>query len=1693
MSLRTSRGSKSVNLSEATVDSTLDITSPEVQFPSSKTANLNEATVDGTLDLESDFSPARTRENDSAMPIEPASPTSSASDATIDLDMLLGLADSTSIDATLGLPARDANASPMKTLANIATGVSVVGGSTSVPLSVQGTFVARGQKTGVGGNTAGSTAQGANAASIDFNRSVLSTISKRSLAEKAGPLATPPDYEIVSKLGEGGMGVVYSAIQKTLDRKVAIKAIKAGKATSEESQRKFFYEAQITSDLDHPNIVPIHEMGSNDDGTLFYSMKMVSGTPWEDAILDKTSEENIEIFMKVCDAVAFAHSRNIIHRDLKPENVMLGAFGEVLVMDWGLAVNRNTTQEFGMSGTPVYMAPEMARHDLSKIGKGSDIYILGAILFQIIVGKPPRKGKTVRECIANGRDNINIDPGIEDALLDIANRAMATEPSDRYASVLDFQNAIREHLRFAQSISLTHRAEEILENSIREKDYQGFSRALFSMQDAIEMWPDNKAAKDGLHRTRLAYGQCALDRGDFDLCLQTVDVQQEDEAALHAIGTERKADLVEREKRFKWLRKVLAAVILFAIVSLSIATLYAKRQEWLALKSAKAEEEAKQVAQSERDNARQSAEEERAARRNEEEAKRLAQTERDRAVVAEKQEKVAKELEVVAREQAVASEKTAVRNARLALLGSYQFELNLALNQTSQFDVARSSQLLLQVQAIEEKLAADTIGPSLQNWAYKRIAMLNNGDLPRAQVEGAITAFQIAAKSELGILGTSRGVASVVQLAGGQFSVITDRTVSLKGPIRDAAISPDGEDAFIAMSSPQAEFTVYHWKTKSREAVPVRSLGKRDLQLLEFSPDGNWAVGGINAGLWIWKRNATEFDTEPIRLDCRGSLVGLQFIGGSSSEVFGLSKVSNGKSVCLRADLRTNTVQTYSLPESIETRVSCAAMSYDQQYIYLGLTDGAFLMAAIDSSSIRQVSAQNDVLITAQSKSQKLRIESQVQPSKHTTAIRGIEVHSDGTVLSYSEEPVVHVWGTESKGNSLTYKSYLVGLLGNVTNASFLAGKGDVAATDDLGNLIRWNLSDQDERKAVPQTLPTALVSQAMSTGGNLQTVDRDGVLRISSRASEATLNSEQLSFVGHTPGAKVCDVAVAWNEPLLATIALLPADAETANTSEVCVWNISTREMLHRASHKTSGECRIAFANRDTMLVIGDGKETVFSPTEATEKAIVEKRFGTRLSANHPTRNSLTALIAMSGAVRIVDWQDPSKWDDMGYRFFDIAINNPNAPIEAAWATDGKRLCILFENGRIARFDWDGASLTNLCWTDEIPALRSVEQSTPWRLFDFDISKEKGDVDRLTIVRRTSDSKPRVVQSQFEWVRQESKPRLGQMTSVERSPSSVVSFPGLQPHDVIRTSQNNALPSATIAVNAEGTLNISQAGKTSWSIGRPACQSVSHSRDSLRWTTLLADEIVYLATISERQQVTWYPIKHSFAKAFQAELSADGQRLAIVGRLASGASHLMLFEIAGKNSVTPAKGGDFANVRFVRWHPFENEFVFLDADQNWHRVDSAGDLHAIKRPQWDKIVRDGNSLFLDVQWLIEPKGKTDMPTYHLAILSRLDDLSRIDFLPIDGSREAAFEPIVSRSTITSIATSATESILALGDANGNLGIWFVSPSFDQSPRELYTLPGHRGASVNQLSFSSDDSTILSSDSSKRAIRWRSR
>ncbi|HBJ38037.1 MAG TPA: hypothetical protein DDZ51_25425, partial [Planctomycetaceae bacterium] len=364
--------------------------------------------------------------------------------------------------------------------------------------------------------------------------------------DSAPEMTVDADYRLVRLLGKGGMGNVYVARQGSLDRLVALKVIKpiegakrlqlSSKGLLEKTERQrrsqFISEAVVTGDLEHPNIVPIHDIAVSEDNTLFYSMKRVSGTPWSKVIDEKSRDENLEIFLKVCDAIGFAHTRGIVHRDIKPENIMLGDFGIVMVMDWGLALAKPGFEKIdsiypatGLGGSPAYMAPEMATGPIDVIGPAADIYLLGATLFQIITGNAPHVAPNITECLrAVAANKIReVQPQHEGELLDIALKAMATKPVDRYADVVSFQNAIRDYRSHSESIALATKATESLALAKQTANYSNFARAMFGFEEAIALWDGNVRGKVGLEEARLQYADAAYRNGDFDLGLSLLD------------------------------------------------------------------------------------------------------------------------------------------------------------------------------------------------------------------------------------------------------------------------------------------------------------------------------------------------------------------------------------------------------------------------------------------------------------------------------------------------------------------------------------------------------------------------------------------------------------------------------------------------------------------------------------------------------------------------------------------------------------------------------------------------------------------------------------------------------------------------------------------------------------------------------------------------------------------------------------------------------------------------------------------------------------------------------------------------------------------------------------------------------------------------------------------------------------------
>jgi serine/threonine protein kinase len=388
------------------------------------------------------------------------------------------------------------------------------------------------------------------------------------LARRAGALARAraahagaadaegADYLLGKLLGAGGMGLVYSATQVALDRAVAVKVLRPQWQTDEPTRQEFLAEALVAADLDHPNTVPVYDVGLTSSGALFYSMKLVRGTKWSSTLPANALEDNLDILLKVCDVVGFAHEKGVIHRDLKPQNVMVGAYGEVLLMDWGLAASvggaraRGLDKDNVLAGTPAYMAPEVAACAVGKIGKASDIYLLGGILYEIVTGLRPHGGAGVMACLAAAIRNELQPTEKTGALLPVALRALRTEPADRYVSVNEFAGAVRDFMAHQISLNFSAQARERFEGlpGLAPEDfYRECEEIIGLFQRALASWPGNSVAAERLVWLRETLSAVALRRGDIQLARSSARAAEQ-ERHLYDIDVLRPDAVAERIK-----------------------------------------------------------------------------------------------------------------------------------------------------------------------------------------------------------------------------------------------------------------------------------------------------------------------------------------------------------------------------------------------------------------------------------------------------------------------------------------------------------------------------------------------------------------------------------------------------------------------------------------------------------------------------------------------------------------------------------------------------------------------------------------------------------------------------------------------------------------------------------------------------------------------------------------------------------------------------------------------------------------------------------------------------------------------------------------------------------------------------------------------------------------------------------------
>ena len=438
-------------------------------------------------------------------------------------------------------------------------------------------------------------------------------------------------------LGKGGFGEVWEAVQERLGRTVAVKIVRldlAGRRTPADPRHQFMdknlrQEALLAASLDHPNIVPVYDLQDDARGFPALAMKLVRGRAWDTVIREDFAAmtpadflaKHVMVLIGVAQAVAFAHSRGVVHRDLKPAQVMVGDFGEVLLMDWGLGVVydpgalRQSVQASrrevmatlhsasSPAGTASYMAPEQTEKTAARIGPWTDVYLLGGTLYQLLTGARPHGSGTVAEVYARARAGIVTPPrearpdrDMPQELVDLCERALSPDPAARHRDAGEFLDELLEYHsgagRRAQSAELSDEAEALLAGA--GGDYGVLARCDTLLGRAHELWPEDERAAELTQRTCLEFARSALERGDLQLA-RLEAMRLTDDASRGAVlaDVDAAALALARRERERRVARIVAGLAMLLI--LVVTAFYTRRLAESHSATARAQAEAEQL------------------------------------------------------------------------------------------------------------------------------------------------------------------------------------------------------------------------------------------------------------------------------------------------------------------------------------------------------------------------------------------------------------------------------------------------------------------------------------------------------------------------------------------------------------------------------------------------------------------------------------------------------------------------------------------------------------------------------------------------------------------------------------------------------------------------------------------------------------------------------------------------------------------------------------------------------------------------------------------------------------------------------------------------------------------------------------------------------------------------------------------
>ncbi|QDT36732.1 protein kinase domain-containing protein [Stratiformator vulcanicus] len=917
--------------------------------------------------------------------------------------------------------------------------------------------------------------------------------------------ASTPDYSIDGRLGAGNMGVVYLARQRSMNREVALKTIKPEGRKQRDQLDNLASEAIVTGNLNHPNIVPVYDLGRDDDGNLFYSMKRVDGVTWDDVLAEKTLDENLDIFMRVCDGIAFGHSRGVVHRDLKPENVLIAAFGEVLVMDWGLAyatdefpkldsIVRNVT----MGGSPAYMSPEAAHNflvmggwkqgDTKPINASIDIYLLGSILFEMISGHPPHAGKDLMACVVAASENKIRDAGPDapEGLLEIAHKAMAADAADRYQNVEELQDAVRQYERNAESITLTLRGNQQLEAG-------NLGRAVASFEDAVALWDENEEA-----RNKYAIAQRRLERRRYTTAALT--------AALVLVTVGGFGGVT-----YQWSEAVVAKQE--ADQQREIAEVE-RREAEVAEKKAIAEEQLARAAEREANLARQqaqrAAEEEKKARvaavRAEGEARRAAAEE---AIAKRKAEEERQKAEVAKREQEFLN---------------YVARIKLANQRIEENDLREALRLL-------NELAAGS--PQHCGFEWQHLMYLCSQGSDRLELASPVLAVDVSGDESLTVFGTADGAVELWQ--GKEFRVADAQPIAVRRPegllsVDAVAASSDGLLYAAAGASPSGSLSPIFIYARGEERSPLKleltdsrkiqtlRFLANDSQLLSAGDDGIARIWDVETGELLaatkpqsakWTATDAVMTSDENYL-CVAGLDGTVAIFGKSGAGSSLELELQGAFEGHRRLVRSADNRQY-----LEGEVTCLSSLSDGR---IASGDAAGQVFIWDPAKVRRADRldQTSAIDIVKRLATGGEVGDVADPSvyrfqAHDSEVTGLSTTTDDDgrtlIASGGADTLVRVYLLEGDPNAIdaTQRVLLSNYRGHtdvVTSCRFDPSNPSVLVSCGAdGRVVRWNLAAGGEVRNLPAELTghsgAVLSAKFSQSGDEIVTTGRDEVVTV--------------------------------------------------------------------------------------------------------------------------------------------------------------------------------------------------------------------------------------------------------------------------------------------------------------------------------------------------------------------------------------------------------------------------------------------------------------------------------------------------------------------------------------------------------------------------------------------------------------------